>query len=279
MAENNEELQNNDQQQDRGELTEPTETAENIPVENISLGDAMAGVFSEPGETFEAVKSSTKKNYWLVPLLILIVITMLSSFLAMRDEELSSEIRDKQKQAVKERLDEQVRSGNMTREQAEQQMAATDKMFSGSMMIVFAMIGSFFGLAVFFFLKALINWGGLKIFKGTATYTDNMNVLGLASLITSIQMVINTVMAIIMGKLMVNIGPVLFVTEEAVGKNMYTLLANIDLFNFWYLIVLGIGLAKVSNLKTSVTMPFVFVLWLAWVLLASYGPLGFLAGR
>ncbi len=247
--------------------------------ENISIGDAMAGVFSEPGNTFLSVKSSAKKNYWLVPLLILIVVSMLSSILVTRDEELTSEIKTQQKEAMKKRFDEAIKEGKMTKEQADEQLAQTEKMFGGSTFVIFGLIGSIAGVLVIFFLKALIYWGGLKLFKGSAGYGDIMNVLGLTALITAIQMVVDTVLAILMGKLMMNIGPVLLISKEAVSKDMFAFIANFDLINIWYTIIVGIGLAKVSELKSSVTIPFVFVLWLAWVLLSSFGPFGMFMGR
>ena len=258
---------------------ESPEAAQEEKMPDISLGDAMAGVFSSPGETFTEVKRSSKKNYWLVPLLIVIVISIISSFLVMRDEELSSAIMDKQKTAMKEKMDEAVKEGKMTREQADQQMEQSAKFMSGSMMMVFAMVGSFFGILLIFFLKALLYWGGMKIFKGTASFSDILNVIGLTGIITAIQLVIGTVLAILTGKIMVNIGPVLLFSEEAVGKNIHTLLANFDLINIWALIVTGIGLAKVSNVKTSASMIFVFGLWIVWVLLTSFGPFGVFVGR
>lgn len=268
-------MEENKDQIQQDQLTEPA----NQPAENISLGDAMAGVFSEPGNTFTAVKSSQKKNYWLIPLLILIAVSIISSFLVTNDEELVSEIKTQQKEAVKKRLDEQVKEGKMTQEQASQQMEQTDKMFGGTMFVVFGLIGSVFGVLVIFFLKALIYWGGLKLFKGIAGYGDIMNVLGLTALITAIQLVVDTVLAVLTGKLMMNIGPVLLVTKETMSKEMFGLIANFDLINIWYLIIVGIGLAKVSELKSSVTIPFVFVLWIAWVLLTSFGPFGMFVGR
>ncbi len=266
--------ENNEQAQSTGVQTELA-----APLESISLGDAMAGVFSEPGNTFESVKSSAKKNYWLIPLLILIAVSIISSFLVTHDEELVSEIKTQQKTAVKKRLDESVKEGKITREQADQQIEQTEKMFGGGMFVIFGMIGSVFGVLIIFFLKALVYWGGLKIFKGTAGYGDIMNVLGLTSLITAIQLVVDTVLAIVMGKLLMNIGPVLFFSEEAVGKSMFTFIANFDLINIWYTVIVGIGLARVSNLKSSVTIPFVFVLWLIWVLLTSFGPFSMFMGR
>ena len=273
-------MENNEENQLPDPTTEnTTEAVENAPIENISLGDAMAGVFTEPGSTFESVKSSVKKNYWLVPILIVIAVSILSSFLVMKDEELVSEIRAKQKEAIKKQMDEAVKNGKMTREQADQQIEQTEKMFGGGMFVVFGMIGSVFGVLIIFFLKALVYWGGLKLFKGEAGYGAILNVLGLAALITAIQLAIDTVLAILMGKLLMNIGPVLLFSEESVGKQMYTLLANFDLLNIWYNIVVGIGLAKVSKIKPSITITFVFVLWLVWVLLTSFGPLGMFMGR
>jgi hypothetical protein len=260
-------------------LSSPEEIENTEIQENISVGDAMAGVFAEPGSTFLSVKQSSKKNYWLIPLLILIVVSMLSSVLVTRDEELTSEIKTQQKEAMHKRFDEAVKEGKMTQEQADEQLASTEKMFGGSTFVIFGLIGSIAGVLVIFFLKALIYWGGLKLFKGSAGYVDIMNVLGLTALITAIQLIVDTVLAILMGKLLMNIGPVLLISKEAMSKDMYMFIANFDLINIWYTIIVGIGLAKVSDLKNSVTIPFVFVLWLAWVLLSSFGPFGMFMGR
>lgn len=249
------------------------------PQENISLADALAGVFSEPGETFLAVKKSTKKNYWLLPVILVIAVSIIASILVLRDEELASGIKEKQMKAMNEKMDKAVKEGSMTREQANQQIEQSKKFTTGSMMMIFGLVFSVFGVLFFFFFKAVIYWGALKIFKGTGGYVDIMNVLGLASIITAIQLVVDTVLAVFMGKLMVNIGPVLLFSEDAIGTKVYTLLAHFDLINVWYMVVVGIGLAKVSNLKSSVTLSFVFGLWLIWALLTSFGPFGMFVGR
>ena len=266
--------ENKEQNTDLNDENLPSPAAE----PDITLSDAMAGVFTEPGETYSSVKSSSQKNYWFIPLLIVVIVTIISSFLVMRDEELSSEIREKQKTAMNEQLDKAVKEGTMTREQADQQIEQTQKFMGGGMMIVFGIIGSLFAVVVFFFLKALVYWSVLKPFKSEALYRDALNVLGLAGLITAVQLVVDTVLAVLMGKLTANIGPALLFSEEAVGSSLYKLLAHFDLFTIWYLIIVGIGLAKVSRLQNSKTIPVVFALWIIWVLLTSYGPLGMLIG-
>ncbi|MBZ0202566.1 MAG: YIP1 family protein [Ignavibacteria bacterium] len=263
--------ENNDQQ------SAESDSQPDAIIPEISLGDAMAGIFTEPSETFSSVKLSLKKNYWLIPLLVLIVVGILSSFLVLRDEELSSQIRDKQKTAMNEQLDKAVKEGKMTREEADKSIEQSQKIMGGSMLVVFGAIGTFFVTLVYFFLKSLAYWGSLKLFKGTATFKDVMNVVGLASIITSIQLVVDTVLAIFTGRLMANIGPVLLVTEESVGSSMMRFIANFDLLNFWYLAILGIGLAKVSGVNAKATIPLVIGLWLVWVLLTSFGPLSMLS--
>jgi Yip1 domain len=262
--------------QNQPEQPETTTAPVNQP--DISLSDALAGVFSEPGETFTSVRHSTKATYWIVPLIILALITAFSSFIVLNDEELSSEIKKKQTDAMKERFDKAVKEGSMTREQADEQLEKTEQMFSGSMFMVFGMIGGLFSVIVFFFVKALVYWGVLKIFKGTGTFVNMMNVLGLASIITSIQMIIDTVLAIFPGRLFVNIGPILLFTEEQLGSSMYKFVANFDFINIWYLIIAGIGVAKVSHVKLSTSLIVVFVLWLIWVIATSFGPLKFIGG-
>ena len=238
--------------------------------QNITLSDALAGVFSEPGVTFSEVKASSKSTYWVWLIIILAVITALASFIVLHDEELSSEIKKMQIEAMKERLDEAVKNGSISREQAEEQLESTKKMFGGGMFTVIGIAGGFFSVFIFFFLKALVYWGVLKIFKGSCTYVNILNVLGLASIISTVQMIINTVLAIFTGRLFINIGLVLIFTEEQLGKNMFKFIANFDLINLWYLAVIAIGFAKVSSLKSSVTFPVVYGLWIIWILLTSF---------
>jgi len=246
------------------------------PAPDITLTDALSGIFSEPGDTFSEVKRSAKKTYWVIPLIIFAIVTGLSSFIVLNDEDLSSEIKKQQINAMKERFDQAVKEGKMTREAANEQLEKSQEMFGGGMFVIFGLVGGIVSVFIFFFLKALVYLGVFKIFKGTAGYVNIMNVLGIASVIGSIQMLIDTVLAIFLGKMFVNLGPVLLFSQDQLGKQLYMFIANFDLLNIWYLTVVSIGLAKVSNIKTSVSVIIVFILWLIWVLLTSFGPLNFM---
>lgn len=245
---------------------------------SILLSDAMTGVFTEPGETFDAVKSSSKKNYWIIPILIFIAVTLIASYLVLNDEELFSEIKSKQTEAVKKRLDEAVKEGRMTKEQMNESLEQVDRGFNKSspIFIVFTVVGPVVTTFLALFIKGLIFLGVLKIFKGTATYMQILSVFGLTALIDSIQVIVSTVFAILTGKLYSTLGPVLLFSKDAVGESMVKFLAHFDIINIWYLVVVGIGLAKVSGLKGAQTITTVFVLWLVWVCLTSFLKIPFL---
>jgi hypothetical protein len=247
--------------------------------EAISLSDAITGVFTEPGQTFEDVKRAGKKNFWLVPIIILIVLTTLAGFMIMRDEELSGEIRSKQMLAVKERLEEQVKEGKITQEQMNERMDQIERGFKGTnpIFLVFRIIGPIVFIFIVLFLKGLVFWGVIKAMKGTAAYMLVVSVLGLTSVIESIQVVINTALSIVTGRLGANIGPILLFAKDALSENMSKFVSHFDLLSIWYFIVLGIALAKVSELKTSKIMPAVFVLWVIYILIVSFSKISFLS--
>ncbi len=245
---------------------------ESQQAEDIALSDAMTGVYTEPAATFEAVKNSKKRSYWLVPTIIAIILTLVASFLVLNDEELYSEIKTVQTKAAKERLEQRVKEGKMSQEQMDQAMEQTEKFMdkSSPFFLASAILGPIIGGFLVLFVRGLVLWGALKIFKGTATYMLVICTLGLTSMIDMISTVINTVLAIVTGKLIVNIGPALFITKEMVGETLAKFLGHFDLIAIWYLIVLGLGLGAVSNLKKSTTISLVFVLWIIWIVLISF---------
>jgi Yip1 domain len=273
MAEN---LENKPGQSE--ETSQDTSSAELQVQEEISLSDAMTGVFTEPGTTFGGVKNSKKRSYWVVPTIILIVFTLVASFLVLNDEELYSEIKTMQTEAAKKRMEQSVKEGKMTQEQMNEAMERTEKFMdkSSPFFLVSAIAGPIIGTFVVLFFRGLVLWGAVKVLKGTASYMLVICVVALTGLIDVISTVINTVLSIVMGRLSVNIGPALFATKDTVGESLAKFLAHFDLINIWYLIVLGIGLGVVSNLKSSKTIPAVFVLWLIWIVIASFAGISFI---
>lgn len=85
----------------------------------LSVGEAISGTLTEPSETFETISATPRRNYWLVPVLITIALSLVSTFLFMGDAELVQSVMDKQKSKLEADFDKNVKEGKMSREEAD----------------------------------------------------------------------------------------------------------------------------------------------------------------
>lgn len=243
-----------------------------IKPSDISVGDAMAGIFSEPSETFLAVKESSKNNYWLIPTIIMVIISVAAAFMITSDEDLMYEIKTKQTEAVKKRLEEAVKDGTMTKEQMNEKLEQIESFMdqAGPFFIAMKIIGPLFSAFIMLFLKGLILWGVFRLFKGVSSYMKVICVLGLTSLIESVQVIINTTLAIFTGRIQSNIGPSLLMSVDSADQTTMNLLASIDLITIWFLIILGFGMAKITDLPVQKSLIIIFGLWIIWVCIQTF---------
>ncbi len=249
-------------------LTNPEQVPEpSEQFEELSKADAMAGVFTAPGETYETIVNSPKKNYWMIPLIISIILTVIGTFLFMQDEELASKTMKKAREKMSEQFDKNVKEGKMTREDADK---ALDGMNPQSAMFkIFGYVGAVFGSFVILFIPFIIYLIILKIMKTEFEIMNILNVIGLAMLILALGNLIALVISILRGE-MSSIGLGLILSEESVGDKVYALISKLDLFNIWFYIVVGIGLSKIAKLDfgKAVMIAFIpFVLYLGFTLI------------
>ena len=102
-----------------------------LPAPASSLAARLTNIFVSPGDVFEEVKvSPPTANNWLVPVLLLAVIGVISTFVIFSQPAMMQQIREQQAKV----FDQQVKAGKMTQSQADQAMAMAEK-FSGPMMM------------------------------------------------------------------------------------------------------------------------------------------------
>ncbi|MBK7158180.1 MAG: YIP1 family protein [Ignavibacteria bacterium] len=235
--------------------------------EQLSNADAMSGIFTAPGETFETIANTPKKNYWILPVLVAVVIGLISTFLFMQDAELTSKTMEKQKEKMREKFQESVQQGKMTQEDSDKALESMNP--SGMMFKVFGFGGAIVGPFIILLLLSVFYLIALKIMKGQFDFTNILNVVGLAMLIGSIGSLIAVVISVLKGN-MVTIGPSLLFSEESVGQKIYTLLTKIDLFSIWFYAVIAIGLSKVGRVSIAKSSAIVFGLWIVYILVSSF---------
>ena len=258
----NEELQN---QQSSEDLS--------TQVEEMTFSDKITGVFTEPSKVFENVKIFGPKFIdWFIPLLILIALTIFSTLLLTSNPEIKSEIDLKTRQATEERLDKLVKEGKLTPQQKEEQLEQIEKFTSGPAMQVIQYISITIFMFVFaFILSAIYYLIWIFILKGQGSYNHVLNVYGLSLFINMIEVILVSIVALMMGKLVNSFSVAAFLNLEK-GTTLNYILSKINPFTFWWLYVVGVGLARVYSVPKNKSLITIFVLWLIYVVIAKFIP-------
>jgi hypothetical protein len=239
--------------------------------QELSQMDAISGVFTEPGNTFETIMKFPKKNFWLLPVLILVITSVVSSFLFFSDAELVGKMMDKQKTKLRERMMENVKQGKMSQEQANDAIEKAEKFMdpNGLFFKITGFAGAVVAPFIMLFVLAVIYMLMLKMFKVNFEFTNILNVVGLALTISAVGGVLGIVLSIIMGDL-TSVGLALFLKADVVGETLHGLIMKLDVFSVWFYILVAIGLVKVAKIKPAISYSVVFGLWIAWLLLTTF---------
>ncbi|MCX6156988.1 MAG: YIP1 family protein [Ignavibacteriae bacterium] len=240
------------------------------PLEQLSITDAITGVLTGPGETFETMVSTKKKNYWVIPVLLSIVIGIVVTFIFFRDAQLMSGIMDKQKAQLEKRMDEQVKSGKMSPEQSKQATEQAEKFmdpkstffqimgYGGVVLVPFLML----------FVLSLVYLLSLKAFKADVDFGNLLNVVGLPLVITTIGSIISLVLSIVMGTVS-TLSPALILNEGMVGVKMAEFFTKIDLISIWYYFAVAAGLSKAAKISSGKSYGIVYGVWIFWIVITS----------
>ena len=257
------------------------------PEEELSHSDKMTGIFTEPSSTFEKIaKFPVKTVDWLLPVLILLVVAAITQILVMSNEEIYYQARQKQIQQIEKTFDQLVENGQMTREQADQQLERARErmeMGRGPLGWILQTVGIFFVGFIFFFLVALIYFLFAKFaFKGDGGYTSVLVASGLTSYIVIIQIALAAILSMAFGRLLNGVS---IAALGDIDKSTFVgfVLGKIDPFSIWAYSIVSIGLAKMFR-SDSTTKYFILVfgVWilgslLLWIIGKVVPFLGFLS--
>jgi len=239
-------------------------------VEQLTSTDAIIGVLSSPGETFETIAATKKKNYWLLSVLISIIISIVVTFVFFRDEQLISGMMDKQKAQLEKSMEEKVKSGKMSPEQSSQAIEQAEK-FMDPKGVFFQIIGYGGSVVIPFlmlFVLSLVYLLITKILKANVDFGNLMNVVGLPLIIGAIGSIVALVISVVIGK-MSSPSLALFLTDEVIGTKLSELLFKIDIFSIWYYVAVAIGLSKITRISAGKAYVTVFGVWILWLIVTT----------
>jgi len=228
--------------------------------------DKLTGIFTSPGEVYENLVRSRKViSDWLIPMVILIVLSIISTFLKFNNQS----IRESLVQFQEQRLEQLVEQGKMTEEQAD---LARERMESfGSAQKVFAIIGVLLGIPITFLIVSLVYYLlGKLFFKGNVDFMSVFSIYSLSSLISSVGVIVSTILAYVTGSFFASASPAIFM--EVSTSKVYILASKFEVFTLWQLAVFSIGMAKAFNKNYAQAFGLVFGAWAVWVVLSLFFP-------
>jgi hypothetical protein len=233
----------------------------------ISSTDIIVNVFSSPGDAFEGIRTSpARASVWVVPLLILMLLSCCFTYVMFTNEAIKSQFMDSQRT----RMEEQVQAGKMSQEQADRAVEQMEK--SGGMMIVFGIIGGIIMIAIMFFLAALLFWligkFGLKAEGGYGKYLE---LYGAAQWIGVLGFIVTILLAVSFGSMYASPGGALAVLNNFNPKDTtHRLLSSLNIFTIWQMVVVGIGLAKFGGKSSGTGIGVGLGLFIVWVLVSVF---------
>ena len=164
----------------------------------MSLGGRLLNVFATPGDVFEEVKAAPEATAnWLVPALILVAVSWAAALLIFSQPAIKQQLSELTEQAIQRQID----TGHLSEQQAEQARVAGEKWAIIAAQIFAALIPVFQGF-VAPFLWGLIVWLlGAQFFKGHFPYMKAVEVVGLANMISVLEVIVKTLLIVGLGNL------------------------------------------------------------------------------
>ena len=237
----------------------------NNEMEELSHTDKMVGVISEPSALFSKLALlKPKATDWLLPLVAMIIVSIIATFIYMSNPEIKLQMQEQQTKAMQEQFDKMVQGGQMTQEQADEQLEKTKAMMDNPMFTyLFPSIGVVVMTLIWFFVFTTVAFLLAKYaLKGNGNYAQAMSAFGLPLYVLVVQTIILIILGLLMGKIVSGLNPTAFLDIDIKTFGGF-LLSRIDLFAIWFYVVLGIAFAKMfrsDNVKKYIGVA--IVTWL-----------------
>ncbi len=221
------------------------------------IAGRMIRALTAPGQTFASVRERMTWQDWFIPTLVAVVAGIVAGLLALPEA----------MGAGSEMLQEQHEG--MTEEQ--QAMMEQMKAAAPAMTIVLVPIVSFL---VLFLLGGVLLLLANPVLGGEANYGQMLAVTAYASLVKVVQAVVTVPILLATGSLVVW-GPGLLLPEETLNTFAGRVLAGMDIFTLWQVLLMAVGTGVMAGSSTRRALVPLLILWAVWIVVqAGLGSLG-----
>jgi hypothetical protein len=227
----------------------------------MSLPARLMNIFAVPGDVLDEVKTApTSTGNWLGPAFLLIIVSWLGTALVMSQDSLKHQWTEFNERIIQK----QIEKMNLPKEQMEKVRPAMEK-WTGIMSTA-----GFFAQAVFVGFITPFGWGlvlwlvGAKGFKGGFSYMKAAEVAGLANVITSLEAVVRTLLIFLAGNIFAAPSLLIFVKDFDPQNPVHLMMGAVNVFQFWFLAVAAMGLARLSNRSFAKAAVWIYGIWAAY---------------
>ncbi|MBE0539960.1 MAG: YIP1 family protein [Verrucomicrobia bacterium] len=237
---------------------------ETLKEPTMSLGARLLNIFAIPGDVFEEVRTTRPSvGNWLVPALIACAVGIVSVVIVLSQPAIQQQIREKQEQAMEKKFEELIQAGKLTREQADQQIAAMEKLFGANLQKVFGSMGVVFYSFARIFFWALVLWLiGRWLLQAPIGYMKATEVAGLAGMISVLGAIVALLLRVNFSNPAASPSLALTVGEFDEKNVTHMLLAMVNLFDVWQVGVMASGLARLAGAPFVRALLPLIVFWL-----------------
>lgn len=240
--------------------------------EPMSFTDKLVNIIASPGVVYENVRDTVvTHSTWLIPTLILVVVGTILGYVVMSNPSLAAQFKQMTSEQMEKQFAKSIAEGKMTPEQAEQARAQMES-FGSTGMLVTRVAGGVVGPFITLFAWGLVYWLlGKGVMKVVAPYWKVVEVVGLAFIITALESIVTTILAIALDRVFASPSLALLISDFSMNNKWHLIAAAINIFTFWNLTVVSVGLSKIFRKDFPKVLVLVLAIWAIWTVVMIFG--------
>ena len=230
------------------------------PPGRMSLPARLLGVITNPAAVYDDVAAAPRTpSNWIAPWMLLVIATAVLTQLLIQNAEFAAQLMS----VMHEQVDLLVNDGAVPREDADRQLALLQP--GMPLFTVLSIAGpALWGLGMVFALSLLYWLIGRSAMHAFAPYMKVVEVVGLASLISVIELCVSTGLILATGTLTITPTAAALFPSVAQDSLLYALLLKANPFSVWLVIVTSVGLARLFARDVPKVIVLILSLWILW---------------
>lgn len=226
----------------------------------MSLLERLAGVVTSPAAVYNDVATTPRTpSNWIAPWILLVIATAVLTQMLIQNADFANQLTG----VMREQVDVLVNDGIVQREEADRQLALLQP--GMPLFTVLSIAGpAFWGLGLVFALSLLYWLLGRSAMQAHAPFMKVVEVVGLASVISVLELCASTGLVLATGTLAVTPTAAALFPSVAHDSVLYTLLLKLNPFSGWLVIVTSIGLAQLFRRDIPKVIVLILSLWILW---------------